>query len=92
MTDFDFDQYADDDLLRLWKRIPEVLRQRGICRMRNVVSDVAERLVAQKLGLTLAENSTRGFDATDATGNATKSKGACTTNGTLHGSLATFII
>ena len=30
-------------------RITEVLRERGICRTRNVVSDVAERIVAQTL-------------------------------------------
>jgi hypothetical protein len=66
--DFDFDAYSDEDLLRLWKRIPEVLRGRGVCRTKNVVSDVAERLVADKLGLTLAPNSTRDYDATDAEG------------------------
>ena len=71
----DFDHLSDDDLLRLWKRIPEVLRQRGICRTRNVVSDVAERLVAQKLGLTLAGNSTRSYDATDAAGQRYQVKG-----------------
>jgi hypothetical protein len=65
---FDFDSYSDDDLLRMWKQIPEVLRKRGICRTRNVVSDVAERVVATKLGLTLEENSNRSYDATDATG------------------------
>src|SRR6266446_10133233 len=74
-TDFAFAQYSDDDLLRLWKRIPEVLRERGICRTRNVVSDVAERLVAQKLGLTLAGNSTRSYDATDVTGQRYQVKG-----------------
>src|SRR6266851_8479900 len=74
-TDFDFAQYSDDDLLRLWKRIPEVLRHRGICRTRNVVSDVAERLVAQKLGLTLARNSTPGYDATGAGGERYQIKG-----------------
>ena len=67
-ADIDLDGYSDDDLLRLWKRIPEALRQRGICRTSNVVSDVAERLVAQSLGLTLSANSTRGYDATSASG------------------------
>src|SRR5438309_619996 len=75
MTNVDFEQFSDEDLLRLWKRIPEVLRERGICRTRNVVSDVAERLVAQKLGLTLAGNSTRSYDATDPTGQRYQVKG-----------------
>lgn len=74
-TNFQFDQYSDDDLLRLWKRIPEVLRERGICRTKNVVSDVAERLVAQKLGLALAGNSTRSYDATDSNGQRYQIKG-----------------
>lgn len=66
--DLDLAGYSDDELLRLWKRIPEVLRERGVCRTRNVVSDVAERLVADKLGLTLAGNSTRSYDASDSCG------------------------
>jgi hypothetical protein len=66
--DFDFHAYSDEDLLRLWKRIPEVLRGRGVCRTKNVVSDVAERLVADKLGLTLAPNSNRDYDAIDGDG------------------------
>src|SRR5215470_1281353 len=64
----DLELYSDDDLLRLWKQIPEVLRKRGICRTKNVVADVAERLVSQKLGLALAGNSTRGYDATGPAG------------------------
>ncbi len=59
----DFERCSDEDLLRLWKQIPEVLRKRGICRTKNVVADVAERLVAHRLGLTLASNSTRSYDA-----------------------------
>ncbi|SRR6266542_1603933 len=66
--DFDFARYSDDDLLRLWNRIPSVLRQRGVCRTKNIVSDVAERIVALKLGLTLSPNSTRGHDATAPNG------------------------
>ncbi len=66
--DFDFARYLDDDLLRLWNRISVVLRQRGVCRTKNIVSDVAERIVAQKLGLSLARNSTRGYDATGPSG------------------------
>jgi hypothetical protein len=67
-TEIDLAACSDDDLLRLWKRIPEVLRHRGICRTSNIVSDVAERAVSQRLGLTLAANSTRGYDATAPTG------------------------
>ena len=67
-VDFDFTRCSDDDLLRLWNRIAVVLRQRGVCRTKNIVSDVAERIVAQKLGLTLAPNSTRGYDATAPSG------------------------
>jgi hypothetical protein len=67
-VDFDFVRYSDDELLQLWNRISVVLRQRGVCRTKNIVSDVAERIVAQKLGLTLAPNSTRGYDATGPNG------------------------
>jgi len=66
--DFDLARYSDDDLLRLWNRISVVLRQRGVCRTKNVVSDLAERIVARKLGLILAPNSTRGYDATGPSG------------------------
>lgn len=64
----ELDRYSDDDLLRLWNQISAVLRQRGVCRTKNIVADVAERIVAQKLALTLAGNSTRGHDATGPNG------------------------
>lgn len=67
-ADLDLTRYSDEDLLRLWNRISVVLRQRGVCRTKNIVSDVAERMVAQRLGLTLAPNSTRGHDATALSG------------------------
>ena len=67
-ADFDFARYSDDELLQLWTRIAVVLRQRGVCRTKNVVCDVAERIVAQKLCLMLAPNSTRGYDATGPSG------------------------
>jgi hypothetical protein len=67
-SQFDFARYSDDELLRLWNGIATVLRERRVCRTKNIVSDVAERVAAQKLGLTLAANSTRGYDAVAANG------------------------
>jgi len=67
-AEIDLEPFSDVELLRLWKRIQQVLRDRGTGRTSNIVSDVAERLVSLSLNLTLAKNSTRGYDATAATG------------------------
>jgi hypothetical protein len=63
-TDLDLTTFSDHDLLRLWKRTMVALRLRGVGRTRNIVGDVAERVAAAKLGLTLAGNSNCGHDAT----------------------------
>jgi hypothetical protein len=49
--------------------ILEELRKRGILRSKNnPTGDYAEWLVSTKLGLTLENNSSKGWDATDANG------------------------
>jgi hypothetical protein len=75
----DLDRLSDDELLRLWRRIQTVLRSRDVCRGSNIVADVAERLVAQKLGLALAPQSTRGYDAVAPDGTRFQIKGRLTT-------------
>jgi hypothetical protein len=51
-------------LLKLHGAVSAELRRRGICRSgNNPVADYAEGLVALRLGLRLAPNSTAGFDA-----------------------------
>lgn len=57
------------DLLHLYVEILEELRSRKILRTANSpVGDYAEWLVANRLGLTLASNSTAGYDALDDQG------------------------
>jgi hypothetical protein len=55
---------SDTELLGLWAAVMEELRRRGVVRSsNNPVADYAERLVADRLGLELAANSTAGYDA-----------------------------
>lgn len=55
------------DLLNTHSAVLDELRRRGIVRSaNNPTGDYAEWLVSSKLGLTLAGNSVKGFDATDA--------------------------
>lgn len=57
------------DLLREYAAIMKALRARGVVRSaNNLVADIAERLVADALGLTLASGSTAGHDAVDERG------------------------
>lgn len=57
------------DLLALYSRIIEELRQRKITRTsNNPVADYAEYLCEKALFLSRSKNSTKGFDATDSNG------------------------
>ena len=54
------------DLLNTHSAVLDELRRRGVIRsVNNPTGDYAEWLVSSKLGLTLASNSVKGFDATD---------------------------
>jgi hypothetical protein len=60
---------SDSDLLKLHGAVSTELCRRGISRSgNNPCADYAENLVAKKLGLSLARNSTAGFDAIDRRG------------------------
>jgi hypothetical protein len=74
---FDLNHYSDDDLVRLWHQAGNALRRRGVCRTGNIVSDVAESIVARKLALALTPNSTRGHDAVAPDGRTYQSNRAC---------------
>lgn len=64
-----FDVMSDKDLLRTYANIMKELKARGIIRTFNVPSaDFAEKLVAQKLGLSLEKSSKKGFDGKDKNG------------------------
>ncbi|QYG95218.1 hypothetical protein HC251_24165 [Iamia sp. SCSIO 61187] len=55
---------ADDDLPRIWAIAMEEMRRRDLVRSsNNPVADIAEALVAKRLGLTLAPKVARGYDA-----------------------------
>ena len=69
MNTGEFLTHSEIDLLRLHARVIEELNHRGVLRTRNnPVGDYAEWLVSTSLGLTLANNSAAGFDATDPDG------------------------
>lgn len=64
------------DLLRLHSEILTELKDRGVVRSKNnPTGDYAEWLAAKTLGLTLEDNSAKGFDATDGKGNRYQIKG-----------------
>ena len=87
----ELDGMPTGDLLRLWGNIMRVLRDRNIIRSRNVVGDIAEGLVCERLGLRMAENlAQRGYDATDGEGYSYQIKGRVSEAnyvafGSLHG-------
>lgn len=54
------------ELLELYGAIPAELRNRGVIRSANVISDYAEWLVARASGGQLAPKSAKGFDVVDA--------------------------
>lgn len=65
----DWSTQSQKELLRTYASLMEELRARGICRSsNNPVADYTEGLVASRLGLHLSNNSTAGYDATDAAG------------------------
>ncbi len=67
---------ATSELLSLYAKILDELRQRHIVRStNNPVADLAELLVVQALGLKLAPKSTRGYDAADSRGRRYQIKG-----------------
>ncbi len=56
--------FSDKELLRLYCNLMEELRHRNIIRSsNNPVSDYAEKIVAERMNLTLAEGSNKGYDA-----------------------------
>ncbi len=58
--------FEDDELLRLYGSLMIELRRRKLVRSNNnPVSDYAEKLVCEKLGLSLAGKSSKGYDAID---------------------------
>jgi len=64
------------ELLQLYAKIVEQLRERGVCRSsNNPVADYTEWLVASRLGLDLRGNSASGFDAVDGKGTRYQIKG-----------------
>lgn len=76
MTRVDLSRHDVGALLRLYAKILEELRCRGVTRSsNNPVADYTEYLVSNKLDLTLNGNSASGFDATDSEGNRYQIKG-----------------
>lgn len=62
-------ELGDRQLIVLWADVMAELNVRGLIRSaNNPVADYAERVVAERLGLTLAGQSAPGYDATDAAG------------------------
>jgi len=62
----DFNNLVDDELLRLYGRLMEELRQRKLVRSsNNPVSDYAEKIVCEELNLSLQGKSSKGYDAID---------------------------
>ena len=60
--------FTTAQLLSAHSAILDELRHRGVIRSKNnPTGDYAEWLVSTKLGLTLAQNSVKGFDAVDST-------------------------
>jgi len=57
---------SNRELLQLYSRLIEELRQRKLTRSsNNPVSDYAEKIVCEKLKLTLQAKSSKGYDALD---------------------------
>jgi hypothetical protein len=55
--------HTEEELLLLYGSILKELRGRGVIRTSNLLGDYAEWLVAKRLHLELAANSTAGYDA-----------------------------
>ena len=62
----DLDNLENGDLLQLYGRLMEKLRQRKLIRSsNNPVSDYAEKIVCEKLKLSIQRKSSKGYDAID---------------------------
>jgi hypothetical protein len=63
-------EHLDDrELIALWADVMAELNRRELTRSaNNPVADYAERIVAERFGLTLAGQSAPGYDATDEAG------------------------
>ena len=69
-------EMTDAELLALWSSVMDELRHRGVIRSsNNPTADYAEYVVANKLGLQLASNSTAGYDALAPDGKRFQIKG-----------------
>lgn len=76
MSIFDLSQLSVIDLLREHDAILDELNKRKVIRSRNnPTGDYAEWLAKEVLGLSLAQNSAKGFDATCADGSRVQIKG-----------------
>jgi hypothetical protein len=72
----DLKSFDIPSLLGLHSAVLDELRERQVVRSRNnPTGDYTEWLVTTKLGLTLARNSSKGFDAIDAAGQRYQIKG-----------------
>ena len=61
-----FKKLNEKQILRLYSDVMEEFRKRKIVRSSNSpVADYAEKIVSEHLGLTLANGSNKGYDATD---------------------------
>jgi len=66
---FELESLSNQELLQTYSQILDELRVRKVVRTFNSpIGDYTEWLIANKLGLTLVENSTSGYDAIDAKG------------------------
>jgi hypothetical protein len=64
-----FSALSDAEVPQVWARAMRELRDRSLVRSsNNPVADIAERLVAEELGLTLAAAVAQGYDAVDSDG------------------------
>ncbi len=62
----DLEKLENGDLLQLYGRLMEKLRQRKLIRSsNNPVSDYAEKIVCKKLKLSIQGKSSKGYDAID---------------------------
>lgn len=62
-------KHTEKDLLKLYAKIMEELRSRGVVRSgNNPVADYGEKVVSELLNLKLQNSSNRGFDAIDKAG------------------------
>lgn len=67
--DADLSTMTISGLLSSHSAVLDELRRRGVLRSKNnPTGDYAEWLVSTRLGLSLADNSAKGYDATDAAG------------------------